>query len=69
MASISTLSPRLQEIQCKLNTLSLDVQRLKDQLVNAGEIPADAEALLSNISSTLDAIAANAQLPSPSPLP
>lgn len=69
MAAISTLAPRLQELQDKVNTVSLNVQALKDQLANAGTIPAEAEALLSNLGNTIDALVTNSQPPQPSPLP
>lgn len=70
MALISSLAPRLQALQNRINTISLDVQRLKDQAAQAGEIPADAEALLFNLSSTVDALAISAApVPAPSPLP
>ncbi len=70
MALISSLTPRLQALQNKINTISLDVQRLKDAAAQAGEIPADAEALLFNLGSTVDSLAANAAPPpAPSPLP
>lgn len=69
MANISTLVPRLQELQGKVNTLSLNVQALKDQIAQGGEIPAEAEALLTNLGSSLDAVVANSQPPTPSPLP
>ncbi len=70
MAAISTLAPTLQALQNKVNAISLDVQRLKDRADQAGQIPADAEALLANLGSTIDALAANAApAPAPSPLP
>jgi hypothetical protein len=49
MANVSTLAPRLQALQGKVNTISVDVQRLKDQLANCGEISAESEALISPI--------------------
>lgn len=69
MANISTLIPRLQDLQGKVDSISVNVQILKDQLATAGEIPAEAEALLSNLGSTLDALAANVQPPQSGPLP
>ncbi len=61
MALINTLAPRLQELQAKVNTLSLNVQLLKDNAANAAEIPSDVEAALSNLSSSIDAVVANSQ--------
>lgn len=68
MANISTLVPRLQELQGKVNTISVNVQAIKDQLAQAGEIPAEAESALSNLNSSLDALVTNSQ-PTPPPTP
>ncbi len=69
MALVSSLAPRLQEIQGQINSISLDVQRLKDQLSQAGQIPPEVDALLFNLGSTVQALAVNAAPPQPSPLP
>jgi hypothetical protein len=70
MANISTLAPRLQELQSTVNALAVNVQLLKDRVANAGEIPPEVEAALSNLSSSIQAIAVNAApAPAPSPLP
>jgi hypothetical protein len=70
MALISTLAPKLQSLQSKVNTISLDVQNLKDQVANGAQIPAEAEALLFNLEAAIDALAVNAApAPTPSPLP
>jgi hypothetical protein len=70
MALISTLAPRLQALQSKLNAVSLDVQRLKDEVAAGGQIPIEAEALLFNLEGTVDALVVNAApTPAPSPLP
>ncbi len=69
MALVSSLVPRLQELQQQVNSISLDVQRLKDQVAQGGQIPPEAEALLFNLASTLDALATNAATPQGSPLP
>ncbi len=69
MANVSTLTARLQALQSKVDNISVNVQTLKDQAAGAGEIPPDAEALLTNLGSTLDALAANVAPAQPSPLP
>lgn len=69
MALVSSLAPRLQELQNQVNSISLSVQRLKDQVAQGGQIPPEAEALLFNLASTLDALATNASTPQGSPLP
>lgn len=71
MANISTLAPSLIAIQAKVNRIFLEVQALKDAFDNAGEIPADAVALLSNLEGNLNALEAVLPdlPPAPSPLP
>lgn len=56
MASITTLAPALRSLQDKLNRIFLEVQALKDAYLQAGEIPAEASALLANLDGNLVAL-------------